>query len=123
MKRSFCAVVMVLIASRASGQKLATPTGHDVDVSAAHYDYVEPGAHSISIHGPKIGAGYTGTLPLSSRRHWFARADVRGTIGSATYDGWCSPWRSGRTASRRMVTSWISATPRRAARPVEGGRG
>jgi len=29
---------------------------------------------------------------LSKRQRWFAQADVRGTIGNVTYDGWCSPW-------------------------------
>ena len=47
---------------------------------------------SISIHGPKLGGEYTGTLSLDKRRHWFAQANVRGTIGNVTYDGWCSPW-------------------------------
>jgi hypothetical protein len=71
---------------------LATPTGHEVNVSVANYDYVEPGAPSISIHGPKIGGGYTGTLSLDKRQHWFAQTDVRGTIGKVTYDGACSPF-------------------------------
>jgi hypothetical protein len=71
---------------------LATPTGHDVNVSVGGYTYTEPGAQSISIHGVKIGAEYTVTLPLSKRHHWFARADVRGTFGNVTYTGWCSPF-------------------------------
>ena len=29
---------------------------------------------------------------LSKQRHVFAQADVRGTVGNATYEGWCSPW-------------------------------
>jgi hypothetical protein len=71
---------------------LLTSTGHEVSVSLGHYGYVEPGAQRVSIHGPKLGAGYTGTFPLNSRRHWFGRAGVRGMLGSATYDGFCSPW-------------------------------
>jgi hypothetical protein len=71
---------------------LATPTGHDVDVSVGSYTYSEPGAQRISIQGIKIGGGYTGTVSLDRRRHWFAQADVRSTIGNVTYDGWCSPW-------------------------------
>jgi hypothetical protein len=37
-------------------------------------------------------ADYTGTLSLDRNRHWFAQADVRGTVGNAAYDGWCSPF-------------------------------
>jgi hypothetical protein len=33
-----------------------------------------------------------GTLSLNEREHWFAQADVRGNVGSVTYDGWCLPW-------------------------------
>jgi hypothetical protein len=71
---------------------LATPTGQEVNVSVSHYTYVEPSALNISIHGPKFGGEYRGTLPLNRNRHWFAQADVRGTIGRAAYDGWCAPW-------------------------------
>jgi hypothetical protein len=70
---------------------LATPAGHEVDFGAAGYRYVEPGDTSISIHGPKFAAGYTGTMPLSPAHHWFLQADARGLVGRATYDGWCSP--------------------------------
>src|SRR5207253_6521837 len=66
--------------------------GHEVTISAASYTYVEPGAPRISIHGTKVGGRYTGTLSLNKRQHWFAQADVRGTIGTVTYDGACSPW-------------------------------
>ena len=52
----------------------------------------EPGALSISIHGAKFGGEYTGTLSLNKRQHWFAQANVRGTIGNVTYTGWCSPF-------------------------------
>jgi hypothetical protein len=71
---------------------LATPTGHDVNVSVSSYTYLEPGAQGISIHGPKLGGEYTGTVSLDRRRHWFAQANVRGSIGNVTYTGWCSPW-------------------------------
>jgi hypothetical protein len=71
---------------------LATRTGHEVNVSVSSYNYAEPDAPGITIHGPKIGAEYTGTFSLDKRRHWFAQANVRGIIGSVTYDGWCSPW-------------------------------
>ena len=70
---------------------LATPTGHEVNVSVGNYTYAEPGALSISIEGVKIGGEYTATLSLDKRRHWFAQADVRGTFGAVTYTGWCSP--------------------------------
>jgi len=71
---------------------LATPIGHEVNISFGGYRYTEPGDQSISIHGSKIGGGYTGTGSLSRRRHVFAEADVRGTFGNTTYDGWCSPY-------------------------------
>ena len=71
---------------------LATPIGHEVNVSLGGYRYNEPGAQSISIHGSKIGGGYTGTVALNKRRRWFAQADARGTVGNTTYDGWCSPF-------------------------------
>ncbi len=71
---------------------LATPAGHEVNVGVAGYKYVEPGDTSISIHGPKIGGGYTGTMSLHSGRHWFLQADAQGRFGRTTYDGWCSPF-------------------------------
>ncbi len=71
---------------------LATPTGHDVNFTLNRYTYQEPGDTSISIHGPKFGGEYTGTLSINERRHWFAQANVRGVFGTATYDGWCSPF-------------------------------
>jgi hypothetical protein len=71
---------------------LATPTGHEVNASVAGYRYIEPGVQSISIHGAKVGGEYTATLSLNKRQHWFAQADVRGSIGNATYTGWCSPF-------------------------------
>src|SRR5262245_24179525 len=71
---------------------LTTPTGHEVNASIGGYTYTEPGAQSISIHGVKIGGEYTATLPLSTRRHWFAQANVRGTFRDVTYTGWCSPF-------------------------------
>lgn len=80
-------------AAAASDASLTTPTGHEVNVSVGTYTYSEPGRQSISIHGPKIGVEYTGTLALSKRRRWLVRADVRDTIGNVTYDGWCSPWQ------------------------------
>ena len=72
--------------------RLATRTGHELNVSVGHYTYVEPGDQKISIHGPRIGGEYTGTLSLSGRRRLFLQADVRGNGGSATYDGWCAPF-------------------------------
>ncbi len=71
---------------------MATPTGHELTFYLGSYTYTEPGATSISIHGPKVAGEYTGTLSLDKRGHWFARADLRGTTGNATYDGWCSPY-------------------------------
>ena len=111
MKRLLVAAVVALIPSRALAQapgsssppsvqspsaaseaSLATPAGHEIDFSLAHYDYVEPGELRISIHGAKVGGEYMGTLLLNRRQHWFFQANALGTIGSVTYDGWCSPW-------------------------------
>jgi opacity protein-like surface antigen len=86
---------VALISSQAFAQtdpSLATPTGHELNASVGGYTYTEPGAQSISIHGVKVGGEYTATLSLNKRRHWFAQADVRGTLGSVTYTGWCSPF-------------------------------
>ena len=71
---------------------LATPTGHDVNVSVSGYRYNEPGTTSISISGAKIGGEYTGTFALNPRTHWFLQGDFRGTFGNTTYNGWCSPF-------------------------------
>ena len=79
-------------AAAAVDARLATPTGHELNVSVGTYTYSEPGDQSISIHGPKLGGEYAATLSLSKRRLWFVQADGRGTIGNTTYDGWCSPW-------------------------------
>jgi hypothetical protein len=87
--------VAALTSSQAFPQtesSLATPTGHEVNASVAGYTYTEPGAQSISIHGVKIGGEYTATLPLSKSRHWLLQTTVRGTIGTVTYTGWCSPF-------------------------------
>jgi len=87
-------------ASTASGQSrgpaavdagLATPIGHELNVSFGSYTYAEPGP-DISIHGVKFGGEYTGTASLNRRQHWFAQGNVRGNIGHATYDGSCAPW-------------------------------
>ena len=96
MKALALAGVMTLMAFQAFAQTgdtvLTTPTGHELNVSVGGYTYVEPGALKISIHGTQIGGEYTGTLPLNSRQHWFGQADVRGSAGTLTYDGWCSPF-------------------------------
>lgn len=75
-----------------SESSLATPPGHEVNVALGSYKYVEPGDTSISIHGPKFGVGYTGTLSLNPRTHWFVQIGARGLFGGTTYDGWCSPF-------------------------------
>ena len=110
MKNLVVAVVIALMSSDAFAQTsgstsaaaqppgaavdvgLGTAPGHEVNVSVGGYTYTEPGDLNISIHGPKLGGGYTGTLSLGKSRHWFTQADVRGTIGNVTYDGWCSPF-------------------------------
>jgi hypothetical protein len=109
MKTLVVTGVMTLIASHAFAQtpdsmspsarstatvetNLATPTGHEVSAAIATYTYREPGAQAISIHGAKFVAEYTGTLSLDKRQHWFAQAQLRGTLGNTSYDGWCSPF-------------------------------
>ncbi len=112
LKDLFLAVVVALISSQAFAQtsdstpapaaqpqdaaavnaSLATAPGSEVNVSVGGYKYTEPGDLSISIHGPKIGGGYTGTLSLNKSQHSFVQTDVRGTFGNVTYDGWCSPF-------------------------------
>ena len=109
MKTLVVTGVMTLIASHAFAQtpdsippsppstaaletNLATPTGHEVSAAIASYTYREPGAQSISIQGAKFVGEYTGTLSLNRRQHWFANAQLRGTLGNAAYDGWCSPF-------------------------------
>lgn len=82
-------LLLMLVSSAAFGQ---TPTGQEVSVTVNGYTYIEPGATRISIHGPKIGGEYMATLSLNQQRHWFAKADVRGVAGNATYTGWCSPY-------------------------------
>src|SRR5262249_22444856 len=95
MKIFFFAGIAALISSQAFAQTdvgLATPTGHEVNATVGSYTYTEPGAQSISIHGPKVGGEYTATRSLSKQRHWFGQANVRGIIGSTNYTGWCSPF-------------------------------
>ena len=70
---------------------LATPTGHEVNVDVGGYNYVEPGDADISIHGPKFGGEYTGTMSLDSGQHWFLTTNARALAGHTAYDGWCSP--------------------------------
>jgi hypothetical protein len=109
MKAFFVTSVITLMASQAFAQtpdpmpastratatgeaNLSTPTGHEVSGGLASYTYREPGNQAISIHAPKFVADYTGTLAVDRTRHWFAQADVRGSVGQATYNGWCSPF-------------------------------
>jgi hypothetical protein len=76
----------------AAETSLATPAGNEVSVYFGSYTYTEPGETSISIHGPKVGGEYTGTLSLGERGHWFTQANLRATTGNTTYDGWCFPF-------------------------------
>ena len=87
-----CSLAFVPSQSFAQTERLplATPPGHELTFSVGGYKYVEPGDTSISIHGPKIGAGYRGTMSLN--RHWFLQADARSLFGATSYDGWCSPF-------------------------------
>jgi hypothetical protein len=71
---------------------LPTPTGHEVSAGLSSYTYREPGEHAISIHGLKAVGEYAGTASLNRRRHWLVQAQLRSTVGTATYTGWCSPF-------------------------------
>jgi hypothetical protein len=96
VKTLLAAGVLVLVSCPAFAQtpetSLSTPTGHEINVSFGGYKYTEPGDQSISIHGLKLGGEYTGTLSLGKRRLWYAKFDGWGTLGTTTYDGWCSPF-------------------------------
>jgi hypothetical protein len=89
MKKLLNLPLLLLLSSTALAQ---TPTGQAVNAIASGYTYIEPGKTSISIHAPKVGGEFTTTLPIDERRHWFMQGNVRGTIGTATYEGWCSPY-------------------------------
>lgn len=102
MTRSFAlASLMTVAASVAFAQTapgtsaavLTTRPGHELNISVQHYNYTEPDDVDISIHGPKFGGEYTGTMSISPRRRWFAQFNVRGTGAIARYDGWCRPWQ------------------------------
>jgi hypothetical protein len=92
-RRVLYAALLALVPMRAAAQAVdATPAGHELNVTASSYTYVEAGRHRISIHAAKVGGEYVGTALLSKQRHLFVQADVRGIFGNATYEGWCSPW-------------------------------
>ena len=90
MKTILEAAILLTLAPTAAFAQ--TPAGQDVSAVVSGYTYVEPGDTSISIKAPKFGGEYTGTAPLSAQRHWFLQANALGTIGTATYTGWCSPY-------------------------------
>jgi hypothetical protein len=96
MRLLFVTAILILAASHAFAQTpestLGTPVGSSVRAGVASYTYREPGDLAISIHGPKFVADYTGTLSVDRTRHWFAQADLSGTVGTVTYDGWCYPF-------------------------------
>ena len=107
----------------AAGASLATPMGHEVNVSVGSYDYVEPGDLRISIHGPTFGGEYVGRLSVNQHRRLFVEADARGMTGQVTYDGWCSPWLISPNAASpngyelNLGDAWVSVTCR-TARPA-----
>ena len=80
---------------------LATPTGHEVNVTIGAYKYVEPGDTSISIHGPKFGGGYTGTMSTSGR---CAIRSSRFITDTAPLLDMPTQWYSPAT----RLTSWLS---------------
>jgi hypothetical protein len=88
----FVGVLIASVTTAAAQSPVSTRTGHELNVSAGHYNYIEPGSLAISIHGLRIGGEYTGTLALNRRRNWFAQANLRGSAGHVAYDGWCRPW-------------------------------
>ena len=90
MKTILEAAILLTLAPTAAFAQ--TPAGQDVSAVVSGYTYVEPGDTSISIKAPKFGGEYTGTAPLSAQRHWFLQANALGTVGTATYTGWCSPY-------------------------------
>jgi hypothetical protein len=97
MKTLVLTFVVALAPAQAFAQApdagLGTPTGHELNVSVGGYRYAEPLlATPISIQGFKLGAEYTGALPLSENRQWFIQANLRGLLGNTSYDGYCRPW-------------------------------
>jgi hypothetical protein len=100
MKTFLAATVIALMTSQAFAQapgatesSLTTPAGNDLSAGVSSYTYREPsGDQPISIHAPKFVAEYTGTLLLSKGRRLFMQAQVRGTVGNTTYNGFCSPF-------------------------------
>jgi hypothetical protein len=49
----------------------ATPAGHEVNVSASSYTYVEPRPLRISIHAAKIGGEYMNPMRRQSSKESF----------------------------------------------------
>lgn len=92
MKPTLLAVAITLIASQSIAQDLGTPTGQELAITVSHYNYEEPDSPGISIHGAKVGGEYTGTWSVNRRHRWFVQANVRGLVGTTTYDGACAPW-------------------------------
>jgi len=86
---------LLLCSTAASAQTIKNPlatAGQEVNASVSSYTYTEPSSMPISLKGIKFGGEYTGTVSLNKRKHWFAQANARGTIGDVTYTGWCSPY-------------------------------
>src|SRR2546426_645878 len=90
---------------------LATPTGHEVTAGVASYTYREPGAQAISIHGAKFTGDYTGTLSLNKRRHWFAQAELSGTLGNGAHERRVA-WGAERQPGIRSADPRLAADPR-----------
>jgi len=84
--------VLAQTSGSADASGLATPAGQEVNVAVGGYNYEEPRDVDISIHGPKVGGGYSGTMSISEARRWFLQAQARGLFGNTSYDGWCSPF-------------------------------
>lgn len=91
------ALVPLRVLAQTAGVEAAsstkTTTRHEVAGGLSGYNYVEPGDLTISIHGVKFSGEYAGTFLLDQRKRWFVRANVRGSFGSTSYDGWCAPWQ------------------------------
>ena len=95
MTTRLTALLLALIPTAAfaqTGTSPTTPAGNEVNVALSHYNYIEPGATNISIHGAKFSGEYTGTFTINPRTRWFAKANARASFGNTNYDGWCAPW-------------------------------
>ena len=74
--------VLAQTSGSADASGLATPAGQEVNVAVGGYNYEEPRDVDISIHGPKVGGGYSGTMSISEARRWFLQAQARSHLAT-----------------------------------------